>query len=667
MISVKSFQFVFSVLTGTALAVAAHAADDAPRATVVETGLGSFQKVEPVMTEAPALKGKKVALVDNPADDPLHKTIDQADKPKTITIAKDATSGRFQNQTDERFIEHTRIPKVLSESDVALYKRMFRLQRRLRRQDVVDLLPKLEDNILMGHLIAERLLHAKTRSSYSDLQSWLADYADQGPAPTIYRLANSRKPRGQSHVRPASMNPSVARYSDENSKSARKNDAQADARTRSRLLRQMQRYRTRGDYTRAITLFNRVSTQRAIGTDTWARAGMKLARTLLNDGKFEHAADVAHAIVAKAPDHQAEGLWLGGFARYRLGQYEEAARQFRRLVYSISPNSRYYAQGAWWAARTYDRLKRGSMSRVFLNMAANDRFSYYGQLAAARLGSDGTVAWSEPIIREKDQRELFKDKGIRRVIALVQIGEHALAQQELKAAYERIPYDADESLLALSIQLNLPNTSMTLARNLLDRNRIFAAGMYPTPDMWQPRGGYKIDKALIYAIMRQESAFNPDVTSRAGARGLMQVMPGTARFVRAQQGKRYTPISMLSDPEFNLTLAHDYLLHLEEELDGNLVYMIAAYNAGPGNVRKWIAKNAPAASDPVLFIESIPFHETRHYVMRVMGNLWMYRKRYSKEMPALEAMARNRWPVRAVRTSAIEKDDKVSMVQKSEI
>ena len=253
--------------------------------------------------------------------------------------------------------------------------------------------------------------------------------------------------------------------------------------------------------------------------------------------------------------------------------------------------------------------------------------------------------WAEPKIKLKDKKFLFNNKTIKRVIALVQIGEYGLAQQELKMVYDNIPYDMDESLLALSMQLQLPNTSLTLAHNLKERNKIFLSGLYPNSKVWAPRGGYRIDKALINAVVKQESAFNPNIISRAGARGLMQIMPATAKYIRKNQKKyAYSKHSLLK-PSVSLSLGQTYVSYLDTKLEGNLVQMIAAYNAGPGNVRKWLEADM-GNGDPLLFIESIPFKETRKYVKRVMGNLWMYRERFNQPAPGLVAMANNLWPIK---------------------
>jgi soluble lytic murein transglycosylase-like protein len=499
----------------------------------------------------------------------------------------------------------------------------------------------------MGNLIAERLLHPNTVSPYDDLQAWLAKYSDQAPARDIYKLANMRRPRGQSHKSPEVGGKSMGKYGDPDARFKNRNDRDepsvASKKTRSRMLRRLKFYRVRGNYDKAIALLNKSTTRDILGGETYAQVSIKLARTLLNNGEFRMAESVSDKAVRDSSSAQPEGLWISGFAAYRQNHYDEAAGTFRRLVYTVPPQSQYYARAAWWASRAYEQLDRGSMSRVFLTMASHDRYSFYGQLALNRMEKQPDFSWVVPRIKTEDRKRLLADPAIRRVIALSQIGEHGLAQEELKAAYERIPYDMDESLLALSIELDLPATSMTLARNLKERNKEYIAGLYPHSRTWQPFGGFKVDQALMFAIMRQESAFNPAISSRVGAMGLMQVMPGTADQVRQMQGKRPVLKTALTRPDFNMSISQDYLIYLQEQMSDNLVHMIASYNAGPGNVRKWIARDG-VEDDPILFIESIPFEETRKYVIRVMSNLWVYRTYFYGKTPTLTAMSNNRWP-----------------------
>lgn len=536
------------------------------------------------------------------------------------------------------------IPAVLSPTDVDLYKKMFDLQRNLRRADVAALVPKLNDNLLMGHLVAVRLLHVNTTAEYAELQQWLARYNDQAPARDIYTLANRRRPSGQKHRAPDFGAPTMAQYSDPD-RSAPARETVKNTSTRQTLLRQLRTYRLRVMYTKAEELLDRANTRKILGDDTYAEVTVTLARSMAGRGFYERAENRARKAIDMTDTPQPLALWIAGFSAYQQKKYTDAASTFRRLVYSVPPRSRYYARAAWWAARSYEKMERPSMARVFLSMAAHDELSFYGLLAMERMNRMQELTVRQPTIQGAEMRRLMTEPGIRRVIALAQIGEISLAQNELNATYERIPYGMDETLLALSNTLKLPKASLTLARNLRERNLVYISGLFPDVNEWQPQGGYKIDKALMLAVMRQESAFEPTARSRVGASGLMQVMPATARHIMAMQRKPRLPNHQLMDPNVSMTLGQDYLLHLEKEFNGNLIHMIAAYNAGPGNVRKWLSRGL-LKDDPIMFIETIPFNETRNYVMHVLANLWMYQRIFSGEATSLPPLARNQWPTK---------------------
>jgi soluble lytic murein transglycosylase-like protein len=152
-----------------------------------------------------------------------------------------------------------------------------------------------------------------------------------------------------------------------------------------------------------------------------------------------------------------------------------------------------------------------------------------------------------------------------------------------------------------------------------------------------------VDEALVWAISRQESGFNPRAKSRASAAGLMQIMPATASFIMRKRSYRTGERHLLLDPELNLQIGQRYIRHLLEEpiIDGSLVRLLAAYNGGPGNLNKWLRK-VDHQDDPFLLIESIPSRETRSYVKSVITNLAMYRQRLDQPAPTLRAIAAGR-------------------------
>jgi soluble lytic murein transglycosylase-like protein len=150
---------------------------------------------------------------------------------------------------------------------------------------------------------------------------------------------------------------------------------------------------------------------------------------------------------------------------------------------------------------------------------------------------------------------------------------------------------------------------------------------------------------LIYALIRQESKFKPQAKSWVGARGLMQLMPRTARFVAKASRFNLKKRSDLFKPEINLTLGQKYIEILLEDknINGNLFLMAAAWNGGPGNLSKW-RKATEYMNDPLFFIESIPARETRNFIEHVLSNLWIYRDQLGQKIPSLDAVSTGLWP-----------------------
>ena len=184
----------------------------------------------------------------------------------------------------------------------------------------------------------------------------------------------------------------------------------------------------------------------------------------------------------------------------------------------------------------------------------------------------------------------------------------------------------------------LPSISLGLGVLAEQQANVHAdADLYPVPH-WRPAGGFTIDRALLFALVRQESAFNASADNPSGAAGLMQLMPATAKYLG---GRRQD----LHDPVVNLGLGQEYLRRLlaDPAVDNNLFMMAIAYNAGPGTLAKWRA--ADATQDALLFVESLPMDETRTFVERVMANVWIYQQRFGQPTPSLDHVAAGAWPI----------------------
>ncbi len=168
--------------------------------------------------------------------------------------------------------------------------------------------------------------------------------------------------------------------------------------------------------------------------------------------------------------------------------------------------------------------------------------------------------------------------------------------------------------------------------------------LYPMPP-WRPAEGFLLDRALIFAVIRQESSFNPTAKSPDGARGLMQLMPNTAAAFDPNRNFKGRGKRALYDPALNLSLGQRYLRQLlsSRRVNNNLVRLAAAYNAGPGNLAKW-ERRMNFGDDPLLFIETLPVLETRRYVKGVLSNFWIYRQRLNQPRLSLAALASGSWP-----------------------
>ena len=195
----------------------------------------------------------------------------------------------------------------------------------------------------------------------------------------------------------------------------------------------------------------------------------------------------------------------------------------------------------------------------------------------------------------------------------------------------------------------MPRVAIQIAGVVRDRgileidDDIIYSAQYPLPD-WEPMGGWSIDRALLFAITKQESGFRNTAKSGVGAKGVMQLMPGTAKLVAHKNKVKWSNIDM-SKPEHNMFLGQQYIVDLlaQPVIDNSIIKMLAAYNAGIGNVTKF--EKSFGTYDPLLYIESFPAYETRGYIKRVLSNLWLYRARLNQPLTSMQELANGQWPL----------------------
>ena len=539
----------------------------------------------------------------------------------------------------------TPLPDILSKADRARYKKIFDIQERgdWRRAD--RLIKKLDNKVLLGHVQAQRYLHpTKYRSRYIELSRWMKFYADHPDARRIYKLALSRKPRNyRAPKRPSrKFYPSYAPTTIIEHSGYR--PAGKSARS---IVRQVRRMTHRRQLSQATRYINKKSNARRLGA-----TGYDLARTHVASGWFFHgngkrAYDMARPAAKRSGHRIPYAHWIAGLSAYRLGKFVEAAGHFEFVAQSDKVTGFDHAAAAFWAARSNMTGQRPERVNRWLEMAAAQPRTFYGIIARRWLGEKSPFDWEPPALSADRLERILSQKSGRRALALLEADQNVRAGRELRFMSGGNDREMTKALIAMADKLSLPMVSFRAGAALIGAGEpLPASALYPLPQ-WKPPEGFRVDRALIFAFMRQESAFNVRARSSVGARGLMQLMPATAGFI-AQKRFRGKKRDLLYDPELNISLGQKYILHLLENnhIDGDLLLLAAAYNGGPGNLRKWQRRARKGAyTDALMFIESIPARETRIFIERVLSNLWMYRERLGEPAPSLDALAAGERPV----------------------
>ena len=332
--------------------------------------------------------------------------------------------------------------------------------------------------------------------------------------------------------------------------------------------------------------------------------------------------------------------WVAGLAAWRMGDYPAAADRFAAVA-QRSSDQELIAAGDYWAARADTAAGRPDRVQARLRAAARLGETFYGLLAQSALAIHQAPA-DMTTFTEGDWQALQGIPNVRAAIALSEIGEDDLAAGLIRHQAEIGNPRDHEHLIHLAARLNLTATQMYLAHNGPRGSHFGPNDRYPTPN-WRPVHGWRVDPSLAFAHALQESQFRTDAVSPAGARGLMQVRPGTASDMARARGEPFTPAS-LNQPQINIEYGQSYLEYLRDYpgTGGLLPKVIASYNAGPAPVAEWNTRYDQ--SDPLFYIESLPYWETRGYVPIILRNYWIYEARDADRSPSRRALAQGLWP-----------------------
>jgi soluble lytic murein transglycosylase len=320
--------------------------------------------------------------------------------------------------------------------------------------------------------------------------------------------------------------------------------------------------------------------------------------------------------------------WLAGQLAYRdLRRPAEAVRLYRAYG-EAARSAQTRTKGFYWAGRAALAAGDRSTANAHFADAAQHYDQFYGQLSLERLNRPQPKPTPDPTIQvsNDERREFEDDRLVRAARALGEIGAWREQSQFLRALAQQATSPADHVLAGkLASQIGRPDLGVMIGRSA-QANSLDAVEVSGFPTVRVP-AGHESNWTFIHAITRQESQFDRQAISHAGARGMMQLMPGTAREVAGKLGMSYDMGSLTTDTNYNMMLGSTYFQQMLRYFGGSYPLAVAAYNAGPGNVNKWLRANGDPRGggiEMVDWIEAIPIFETRNYVQRVLENAVVY-------------------------------------------
>jgi soluble lytic murein transglycosylase-like protein len=473
--------------------------------------------------------------------------------------------------------------KTLSDADAAAYSAAFHAAAQGDFAGAEKAAADVSDKSLVGYLQLQKLTWRETSASYAALKGWLAKYADLPGADRVFQLALKRKPRGASPPAPPTV-----------------------------MIGQGQ-------------------------TDFLPPPSAKglAAREAYYSGDLKRARRLAMASGER---------WIAGLAAFRSRDYGDALAQFQAMAHQPGVDDWLKSGAAYWAARAAISNGQPELAPDLLTLAASSPATFYGMLAERQLGlepgadpdayaleqagfdpapSAGVIKAGYSSLDATGLSQFLQDQPrARRAAALAQVGMMQQAGQELRAGLAAAGSDFERRMwTTLALQLN---SSVQVQRR---RAHGFDPDDFPTPAL-APAGGFTLDKALVYAIVRQETRFNTFAVSTRGAMGLMQVTPDTALTVTGDTRITADPLGLF-DAATNLRVGQDYFdMLLKRAAGGDVIKALAAYNAGPGVLLR--TEQTVGSDDPLLLMESMPAGQTRVYVENVMASYWIYRRMFGE-------------------------------------
>jgi len=532
---------------------------------------------------------------------------------------------------------------ILSDMDASLYQQIFILQDKERINTAINVQNQIADKILMNEVLYQRYISDTYRTRGAEIAAWMEKYYDMPGAARMEKLAKIKQATVRKSYVPAMVTGSESiETAQSETWTAKKYTGNA-----AKKIDSFKRAIRSGSTKVARQILEDRTFKKSLTESDYGRLAGRLSYIYYTNGEMELAKKWGFVASDAGSEY---GLWAMGLLYFKEENYIEAQKYFSRILDLPQINNARKTEAAFWAGRAADFKGDIKSAQKYWRIAATYPMAFYGALSATMLGHQPQYEFFENDVTDEDITELANTKYGKIALALLQVGRKDRAEEYLK--YLITSKTSDRVLHAVNSVASaygLPRVSVQSASVIKDRgileidDDIIYSAQYPLPD-WEPMGGWSIDRALLLAITKQESNFRVSAKSGAGANGVMQLMPSTAKRV-ARANKLDLSQMDMSNPEHNMFLGQQYIVDLlaHDRVENSIIKMLAAYNAGMGTMVKF--EKSFYTYDPLLYIESFPAYETRSCIKRVMSNLWLYRARLNQPLTSMQELANGNWPL----------------------
>lgn len=540
------------------------------------------------------------------------------------------------------------LPEPLSRLDEHLYATSFELQQNQHLEAAIFVKNGIENDIARSWLDYHEIMQNKENPpSFEVLSQFLENYPDHPKRKEIHDMAEKAKGRDDELAEIKKRKPfehkakRIRQPTPMPKAPARNAEEQRQANRLNQVIRTAIRS---GDINQAQFVLVSQEASDIFSTYEIDEHLTKVARLYFNEGQDREALAILNEVTGRNGDYLAEAWWIAGLASWRMKDYQKAKKFFEEITKRPKLPLDYILAAEFWLSRCSLALAEYDEWYKPLFSLAQYNNEYYGILAAETLGK--LFTYDEKLRKNKLENLLTKEDEGRRFTALMQLGHEEWAKEELEELLLYSPFQDQLVLSWLASELGWFDLAHRESEKLSRYNVNASLGLPRMQKGWVPKQGMYVDEALTLAIIRQESQFNSQARSSAGAQGLMQV----TRQTKEETVKIYNDNVQydLLDPQDNIYIGQRYIKYLlsDNQFNQNLFLSLAAWNAGPSKARRWVDEPwRYAEEDPLFWVESLPVSETRLFIKKVSRNLWLYRQRLGQQSFTLTSLISGDKPI----------------------